>query len=382
MCGAKSAYVHIPFCVRKCPYCDFVSFEKKEYLKDRYVRALCREIKITAEQSPGGPLSTVYIGGGTPSLLTPAEAQTVLEQISESFGIETGAEVTIEVNPGTVSEETVSGYRSVGLNRISVGIQSFSNRLLKSVGRIHSAEQAIRAVEIAREAGFVNISCDLMLGIPDQTRSDLEESVQWLIRNRIPHISCYSLSIEEGTEFFVKYADHPELLPSDEKEREMYHTVRTLLTKRGYRHYEISNFAFPGYESRHNSVYWESLPYYGFGCAAHSYIDGWRNGNITLLEKYIEALEMPESDLKSIRAESEFIDRTGRMKEYMLLGFRLLSGVSIRDFQLRFHVNPEEYFAKELTQLVKDGLITYSNGRYFLSDHGLDFANSVFRAFV
>ncbi|MBN1892787.1 MAG: radical SAM family heme chaperone HemW, partial [Clostridiales bacterium] len=338
MCDAKSAYIHIPFCVRKCPYCDFVSFEKKEFLKERYIRALCREIRLTAEQSPGGPLSTIYFGGGTPSLLLPAEAKTVLEQISDSFGIETDAEITIEVNPGTVCEETVCGYKAVGFNRISVGIQSFSNRLLKSIGRIHSAKQAIRAVEIAREAGFRNISCDLMLGIPDQMLSDLEGSVRWLIRNQIPHVSCYSLSIEEGTDFFMRYADHPESLPSDEKEREMYHKVRMLLTENGYRHYEISNFAYPGYESRHNSVYWDALPYYGFGCAAHSYIGGWRNGNVILLDNYIEALEMPENNLRSIRAQSEFIDREGGMKEYMLLGFRRLSGVLTREFNARFQV--------------------------------------------
>ncbi len=382
MNSCSSAYVHIPFCVRKCPYCDFVSFEKKDEWKAPYLRALHREIEITFEHSPGGPLATVYLGGGTPSLLKPEEAGCILDVLDASYGIEAGAEITIEVNPGTAGATTLAGYRDAGFNRLSIGVQSLSNRVLLGLGRIHTAEEAETAIDSALQAKFENISCDLMLGIPGQTLSDIEDSVRRLIDKRVPHISCYSLSLEEGTRFFEKYSGHPERLPSDEVERQMYHMVRRLLIENGYVHYEISNFSLPGRESRHNNIYWEALPYYGFGCGAHSYIDGRRVGNTNDPEKYIHILSCPEPDRELLVSESEWIDIEEQMREYMLLGFRKLSGISERDFHSRFGVLLEQRFKRDMTRLLELGLIQHADDRWFLSEAGLDFGNEVFRSFV
>ena len=378
----SSAYVHIPFCVRKCPYCDFTSFEKMSDHKGPYLRALFREVELTSVQSPGGPLSTVYFGGGTPSLLTPEEGGSILGKIGDSFGIESSAEITIEANPGTVTASSLRGYRNAGFNRISIGVQSFSNRVLRGLGRIHTAEEADRAVRMSAEEGFSNISCDLMLGVPEQTLTDIVHSVRHLIDLSVPHISCYSLSLEDGTLFFEKYSGRPDQLPSDEEEREMYHTVRRLLADAGYRHYEISNFALTGFESRHNTVYWDALPYYGFGCGAHSYIDGARIGNTVSLKRYIEVLTADTTDLKGIQSETERIDREAEMREVMLLGFRKLSGISTADFQTRFGIDPEQIFGHELEALLQGGRIEKADGRWFLSEKGLDFGNDVFRSFV
>jgi oxygen-independent coproporphyrinogen-3 oxidase len=235
---------------------------------------------------------------------------------------------------------------------------------------------------MSAEEGFSNISCDLMLGVPEQTLTDIGGSVRHLIDLGVPHISCYSLSLEDGTLFFEKYSGKPDRLPSDEEEREMYHTVRRLLADAGYRHYEISNFALAGFESRHNTVYWDALPYYGFGCGAHSYIDGARIGNTMSLKRYIEVLTADAPDLEGIRAETERIDREAEMREVMLLGFRKLSGISTADFHKRFGIDPEQIFGHELEALLQSGRIENADGRWFLSEKGLDFGNEVFRSFV
>lgn len=382
MRDCSSAYVHIPFCVRKCPYCDFVSFENQSEKKDHYLRALLCEIRSIAERSPGGALSTVYLGGGTPSLLTPAETGRILCELGKSFGIKPDAEITIEVNPGTVDAASLTGYRKVGFNRISIGTQSFSDSVLCGLERIHTAEEAKSAIDNAKEAGLDNISCDLMIGVPNQIGSDIENSLRFLIEKSVSHISCYSLSLEEGTRFFKKYSGHPELLPSDESEREMYHLVRRFLTDNGFVHYEISNFALPGRESRHNNVYWSALPYYGFGCGAHSYFDGRRAGNTADLERYIRVLSEPCPVLEKLLDESDEISLEEQMKEFMLLGFRRLSGISEGEFLLRFGIAPTQKFGYEFERLLSLGLILHEPDRWFLSEHGLDFGNEVFRSFV
>ncbi len=382
MNACSAAYVHVPFCVRKCPYCDFTSFDQVTGLKDPYLTALLREIDRTSGHTPGGPLSSVYLGGGTPSLLTPEEAGRILEKLRNSFGVHDAAEITIEVNPGTVTKSHLQGYKEVGFNRLSVGVQSFSDRVLRGLGRIHTSRDADHAIALAGEAGFSNISCDLMLGVPEQTLEDVIGSVLHLTELRVPHVSCYSLSLEEGTRFFDKYSGRPDLLPSDEEERDMYHTTRRLLTGAGYRHYEISNYAKTGFESRHNTVYWDALPYYGFGCGAHSYTGGQRIGNTKNIRRYIEALFEDPPRLEAIREECERIDGKAEMKEYMLLGFRKISGISATGFMGRFGVPAEEIFGSELESLLLLGLIEKTGDFWFLSQKGLDFGNEVFRSFV
>ena len=380
-----SAYIHFPFCVKKCPYCDFVSFAGCLDRKTAYIEALCREIILTGRETGGADspgLSTIYMGGGTPSLFTPEEIGAVIRQLKDTFGIKKDAEITLEVNPGTVDEAAFTGYRAIGINRISIGVQSFSPRLLSALGRIHSSQQAQNAIIRAKSAGFTNISCDLMTGLAGQSLQDALDSLTILIDNRIPHISFYALTLEEGTPFFDIYLDHEELLPSPDLEREMYHTMISRLREEGYIHYEISNCAKPGYESRHNMTYWRALPYYGFGCGASSYRAGKRRGNTADLSLYIDVMNAPSAGTADITVETEEISDAESRKEFMLLGFRMMDGVSSDDFRLRYGISMEDVFGKELETLIGRALVIHEENRYFLSSRGLDYANEVFREFV
>ncbi len=375
-----AAYLHFPFCVRKCPYCDFVSFENCLGKRGEYTEALIREIART--EKDGAALQTIYMGGGTPSLFAPEQIRRVLAALEGRFGIGENPEITIEANPGTVDPGSLSGYREAGVNRISIGIQSFSDTLLQTLGRIHSGEQAVKAIEAAKSAGFSNISCDLMTGLPGQTLTDAEESLEILLEYEVPHISFYALTLEEGTPYYRKYQAHDELLPDPELERIMYRELLSRLKSSGYRHYEISNCAKPGFESRHNITYWKALPYYGFGCGAYSYRRDLRKGNTGDLGFYLAEMAKADPDPGIFLADSERISAEEKKKEFMLLGFRLLEGVSPEEFYLRFGERMEDLFEDRLARLTGRGLVLFENGRYRLSESGLDFANEVFREFV
>jgi len=396
-----SAYIHFPFCVKKCPYCDFVSYAGCMDKKESYIEALCREIELTGKeqgnaeslcalQKCGGSeasckypgLATVYMGGGTPSLFTPAELREVLQALRENFGIQESAEITLEVNPGTVDQEAFVGYHAIGINRISIGVQSFSQPILTALGRIHTSGQAENAILMAQAAGFTNISCDLMTGLDGQSLADVEDSLAILLKHRVPHVSFYALIIEEGTPFFEKYENYEELLPPPELERSMYHLMLLRLKEEGYVHYEISNCGKPGFQSRHNMTYWRAEPYYGFGCGAFGFRQGKRTGNTTDLSEYIQAMTGPLAEFSGIVTECEEIDENESRKEFMLLGFRMMAGVSADEFRDRYAVNMEDLFGVCLKKLMKRDLIVYEKGRYFLSEKGLDYANDVFREFV
>jgi oxygen-independent coproporphyrinogen-3 oxidase len=382
----QSAYVHFPFCVKKCAYCDFVSFAGKSDQMEPYVEALCKEIQLTRaesilEDSYAG-LSTVYLGGGTPSHFSRVQIKKVLTQLEESFGINKDAEITLEVNPGTVDYSNFAAYRAIGINRISIGIQSFSPALLSTLGRIHTSQQGRDAISAARAAGFINISCDLMTGLPGQTRQDVIDSLSELIENEVPHISFYALSVEEGTPFYDYYHHHEDRLPDADLERDMYHSMIKILQQKGYNHYEISNCSLPGMESRHNMTYWKALPYYGFGCGACSFRNEWRTGNTTKLDEYISLMLGPASQLSDIKSDTDYITLSESRKEFMMLGFRLIQGVSIDEFAKRFDVQMNDIFGVELAELIAADLIFYEDGSYRLSRKGLDYANQVFRAFV
>jgi len=396
-----SAYIHFPFCVKKCPYCDFVSYAGCLDRKTEYIDALCREIELTGKEqriagqkgpfqdcgsreasciNPG--LATIYMGGGTPSLFSPEELQDVLLALRDQFGIQESAEITLEVNPGTVNQASFLGYRAIGINRISIGVQSFSQSILTSLGRIHTSGQAVEAIHMAQAAGFTNISCDLMTGLAGQSLADIEDSLLILLENRVPHVSFYALIIEEGTPFFRKYESHEDLLPPPDLERSMYHMMLSRLRQEGYIHYEISNCGKPGFESRHNMTYWRAEPYYGFGCGAFGYRQGKRTGNTADLSAYIDIMANPLADLSEIVTECEEIDENESRKEFMLLGFRMMSGVSGEEFRKRYTENMEDLFGDSLENLMKRDLIMHEEDRYFLSEKGLDYANEVFREFV
>ena len=385
----SSAYIHFPFCMNKCPYCDFVSYAGCLDKCENYIEALCREITLSSHiarstKTAGQPvLETIYMGGGTPSLFSASQLDIVLKHLDAAYGILKDAEITLEINPGTVDKKAFEEYKAIGINRISIGVQSFSPSLLGELGRIHSPEQAKSAIGWAKAAGFSNISCDLMTGLAGQTMNDVQDSLSILLDSHIPHISFYALTLEEGTPYFDKYFDREEIFPSPEAERDMYHKIVDRLKKEGYIHYEISNCAKPGYESRHNMTYWRARPYFGFGCGAASYRTGKRIKNTADLSYYIRELTSPSPDIVQLQTECEPVNEIESQKEFMLLGFRTMAGVSVDDFRTRYGLSMEEIFRNQLNRLIDRNLIVNDScRRYYLSEKGLDYANEVFREFV
>lgn len=373
-------YVHIPFCVRKCYYCDFVSYSDKFELQEEYIKKLIEEIEDNKDLLKNNEITTIYIGGGTPSSLKPELIKNVLDKICEVANIKNKekVEITIEVNPGTVTKNNLQLYKKCGINRLSIGLQSTNDKLLNEIGRIHNYEQFLNTYNWAVEAGFSNINVDLMLGLPTQTISDLKESLEKIVNLKPApkHVSVYSLIIEEGTEIENKISEGELQLPEEADERNQYKYTKNYLELNGYKHYEISNFAKPGYESKHNMNCWEQKQYVGFGLAAHSYINGCRYSNTCDLEEY---LSKESEDVKTMHEEQTLEDM---QKEYMLLGLRKIDGVSVSKFKEKFGENPIYLFRNELQKLVEEDLVVVDLDNIKLTNKGLDFANLVWEEFV
>lgn len=372
-------YVHIPFCKQKCFYCDFVSYCDKTKLIDKYIECLKKEIKFKSNKK-GFIIDTIYIGGGTPSVIDGKLVRDILETIKENFIIDEEAEVTIEVNPGTVNEEKLKIYKESGINRISMGLQSTNNSLLKMLGRIHTYEEFLECFDLARHVGFKNINVDLMIGLPRQTLEDINESIERISNLKPEHISVYSLIVEEGTRISKDLLTGKLILPEEEFERKMYWKVKEKLKSNGYIHYEISNFAKEGYESKHNMNCWNQKEYLGFGASAHSYINHIRYSNTENLEKYIDNISKEQIEKNKEVHEIQDIDSS--KKEYMLLGLRKIDGVNITEFKNKFVDNPIYLFRKELNELVKNELIEIDENSIKLTNKGLDLANLVWEEFV
>jgi len=366
-------YVHIPFCVRKCKYCDFVSFADKFEMQEKYVDSLLEEIENCDKN--GFKVNTIYFGGGTPSSISSDLIVKILNKIKEKFEVEGTAEITIEANPGTCDKQKLLDYRKAGFNRISIGLQATQNELLKLIGRIHTYEQFEECYRLAREVGFENINVDLMLGLPIQSIDDLTVSLNKIIDLEPNHISLYSLILEENTPLEEEINQGLYSLPNDEEERKMYDATKKYLERNGYLHYEISNFAKRGFESKHNMNCWNQEEYLGFGLAAHSYFGKKRFSNTTNLNKYIEN----QKDNVQINEV-----QTGEMekKEYMMLGLRKIEGVSISDFERKFEINPLFYFRFEISKLTEEELLEVDLDNIKLTRKGLDLANIVFEEFV
>ncbi len=366
-------YVHLPFCQKKCKYCDFISFDMcDETVKQRYLQAILREIEA-CEISKN--VATVYIGGGTPSVLPAEYVARILEKIQQKFIIEKDAEITIEVNPRTVNVEKLRKYREIGINRLSIGLQAVQNRLLKLLGRVHVFTDFEKVYQEAREVGFKNVNVDLMLGLPTQTLEDIKEGLQKIINLEPEHISLYSLILEEGTELEKLVFEKRLEMISEDLERQMYWETKKILEKNGYFHYEISNFAKKGFESRHNLGCWNQEEYIGFGLNAHSYVNKKRFSNGENLEEYIQ-----NTNKNKILQEEQTFE--GQAKEYMMLGLRKIEGVSISEFEQKFQVHPLFYFRFEISKLEQDGLLEVDLDAIRLTKKGLDFANRVFEEFV
>lgn len=373
-------YMHIPFCIKKCYYCDFVSYPNKFEMQRKYIKKLIEEIEDNKEKLKNNEITTIYIGGGTPSSINPELIKNIINKICEVGNVENkeNIEITIEVNPGTVTKENLQMYRDCGINRLSIGLQSTNNRLLKEIGRIHNYEQFLNTYNSSVEVGFNNINVDLMLGLPNQNIMDLKESLEKIIKLKPSpkHISVYSLIVEEDTQIEKMINDGEIELPKEEEERNQYKYTKNYLELNGYKHYEISNFAKMGYESKHNMNCWEQKQYVGFGVAAHSYINGCRYSNTCDLEEY---LNNKSKDIKTIHEQQDLDDMK---KEYMLLGLRKIDGVSISKFKEKFGENPIYIFRKELQKLTEEKLVVIDLDNIKLTNSGLDFANLVWEEFV
>ena len=368
-------YIHTPFCKRKCAYCDFISFSRKQNLIFKYIESLEGEIKNCKLNKKEYMIETIYFGGGTPSFIESKYIVSIINLLKQEFIVSKNAEITIEVNPGTVNKEKLEEYIKNGINRISIGLQSTNNSLLKLIGRIHSYKEFLEAYNLSREAGFKNINVDLMIGLPTQNLQDIEKDLDRICILNPEHISVYSLIVEEGTKIEEKIKCGELYLPSEELERKMYWKVKEILQEKGYIHYEISNFARPSYESKHNLACWNQEEYIGFGLASHSYINGKRYSNTVDFKKYFES---PEKS-KIIHEEQ---DDEAKMKEYMLLGLRKIEGVKISKFKNKFVENPIYKYRNELNKLSMQGLIEIEVDNIKLTNKGIDLANLVWEEFV
>lgn len=364
-------YVHIPFCKRKCYYCDFISFCEKDELQEKYINTVIQEIEDFFNLNKNVKIKTIYIGGGTPSFIDGK----YIEKIMNTFNKGGVVEATIEVNPGSASLEKLKKYKECGINRLSIGLQSTEDRLLKKIGRIHNYNDFLATYNLAREVGFDNINVDLMIGLPGQTIEDVKSSLNKVINLNPSHISVYSLIVEENTIIYNLIEQNKIVLPDEELERNMYWYVKNYLELGGYEHYEISNFAKNGKKSLHNLDCWNQKEYVGFGVSAHSYLNRKRFCNIGVLEEYIK-------DFKNTKEVQEVQSFYETKQEYMLLGLRKIKGVCISDFKNKFGENPIFLFKNELNKLIEEGLLEITTNNIKLTNKGLDFANLVWEEFV
>lgn len=376
-------YVHIPFCSQKCGYCDFLSMVLNEEAQRPYVDQLIDEIRSQGKQYTDYYISTIFIGGGTPTILKGTWIVNIMSAIYESFLVASFAEITIECNPGTVSIDKLKYYRQSGINRISIGLQSTVDEELQKLGRIHTFEGFLESYQMVKEVGFTNINVDLMSAIPNQTLDSFKESLRKVVRLKPEHISVYSLIVEPNTPFYRWYREGGERraeLPDEDVERQMYHLTKKYLREHGYQQYEISNYAKPGFECRHNIGYWTGVEYLGLGLGAHSYVLGKRFHVEKSLPKYMKILM--RKDLTSCYQDVEDISKEESMEEFFFLGLRMTKGVNLEKFMERFKVDPFVRFAVPIQKHVKLGLLDYREPYLFLTDKGMDFANYVEQDFM
>lgn len=367
-------YVHIPFCIRKCNYCDFLSFPAAEEIQTAYVDALCREIRVSGEECRGRKMTSVFIGGGTPSSLLPGKTATIMDTVSDSFMLSAECEISIEANPGTVSREKLEEYRDCRINRLSFGCQSCVDEELRLLGRIHSFEEFLGNFKLARSAGFDNINVDLMSAIPRQTLATWEYNLRTIAGLAPEHISAYSLIIEEGTPFYGQTLP----LPDEETERVMYEMTGQILKEYGYLQYEISNYAKKGCQCRHNIGYWQREDYLGVGLGAASLMDNLRFSNTRNLKSYLQNA----SNVDKIRENEESLSIKEQMEEFMFLGLRMTEGISEKRFEEEFRCKIEEVYGRPIQKLISQEMLE-RNGDYLrLTRRGISLSNQVFVEFL
>ncbi len=365
-------YIHIPFCVRKCAYCDFLSFASDEETRKQYVSALAHETAAACGELRGKRIRSVFIGGGTPSLLETGQLAAVLEMLFRCAQIDQKAEITLECNPGTTDRDKLSDLRSLGISRLSIGAQSFQDRMLKTIGRIHDSSEIRKCYDDARRAGFDNINLDMIFSLPGQSLADWKEDLKTAASLGPEHLSAYSLILEEATPLYENRASYD--FPDEETDRAMFYATGEILERFGMHRYEISNYALPGKECIHNVGYWTGVEYLGLGLGAASLMNNKRFRNTTSLEDYLRDAESPEK----IRTVEEELDLHGRMSEFLILGLRMTAGISAEEFRNRFGRDLTEEYESPLEKYLSLGLLKKENDRIFLSEEGISVSNTIF----
>ena len=375
-------YIHIPFCERKCRYCDFLSFPAGEDTKDAYVRQLIEEIRVQAKQYEDYNVSSIFIGGGTPSILKGVQIINIMSAVFEAWKIDAGAEITIECNPGTLTKEKLEAYNVADINRISLGLQSANDKELASLGRIHTFSDFLLSYEMVRQVGFNNVNVDIMSTLPGQTLQSYKDTLRKVAMLKPEHISAYSLIIEEGTPFYDLYQieSFKNSIPDEDTDREMYHMTAFELAKSGYKRYEISNYAKPGYECRHNTGYWIGTNYLGLGLGASSYIMNRRFRVESDMGKYL-MIDM-HRDITPLYQELKELSKEELMSEFMILGLRLTDGVSGAEFNERFGLNMFDKYKDAIRKNNNIGLLDVQEPVIKLTEKGLDLANFVMKDFI
>lgn len=399
-------YIHIPFCVKKCNYCDFLSFPADENMQETYVKALKKEIAFYGVQYQDRIITTIYIGGGTPSWLTEKHMAAILSEVFHSFSVASDAEISIECNPGTITDYKFSVYKKSGINRLSIGLQSPDNEELKILGRIHNFEQFLKTYEMARSHGFSNINIDIMYALPGQTAEKMYENLQKVLRLKAEHISAYSLIIEKGTPFYDLYKFDAvkqqagmvtDALPDEDEVYRITKVAEQVLKEAGYVHYEVSNFALPGFACRHNIGYWKRADYLGVGLGAASLIDNIRYSNTREIYTYFKEIETLRAGFwqqedgggkavklpaTNLHASVEQVERKAQMEETMFLGLRMTEGIYRTEFEQNFGIPVEAVYGGVLQHLQEEGLLLKREGRIYLTEKGQDLSNYVLAQFL
>ncbi|WP_415292840.1 radical SAM family heme chaperone HemW [Clostridium perfringens] len=372
-----SLYIHIPFCAQKCLYCDFPSFARKDHLRKAYIEALNKEIISLREKHNNLEINTIFIGGGTPSVLEADELECLLKEVAK-LNMAKDIEYSMECNPGNLTEEKLEVMKKYGVNRISMGLQAKQDNLLKGLGRIHNYKTFKENFLLAKKVGFNNINVDLMFGLPNQRLNEWEETLREIISLEPAHISAYSLIIEEGTAFYNLYENDKLKLPTEEEERKMYHLAKKILEENGFNQYEISNYAKDGKECRHNLAYWNMDNWIGVGSAAASYINGKRIKNISSVEKYINSINEKREAVEEIINNS----KNDNMEEFMFMGLRKINGIDENEFKNRFSMNINDVYGEILNKYIDEGLLIRESGRIFLSEKGIEISNIIMADFL
>ncbi|WP_033828366.1 radical SAM family heme chaperone HemW [Bacillus andreraoultii] len=375
---SKAVYIHIPFCTQICHYCDF----NKVYLKgqpvEEYLHALRMEMEHIFEITPPTQVETVFIGGGTPTALNEEQLKYLMETVQSLVHVKKLKEYTIEANPGDLTENKLKILKAYGVNRLSLGVQSFNDKLLEAIGRSHRVKDVYTTVEAAKQNGFTNISIDLMYGLPNQTKEDVQFALDEFFKLDIEHCSAYSLIVEPKTVFYNLMNRNKLPLPSEDEEAIMYKMIMEQMERHGYNQYEISNYTREGFESKHNIVYWDNEEYYGFGAGAHSYLNSIRRSNLGPIKHYITQVEKNELPVR----EEIPLTKKEQIEEEMFLGLRKNEGVSIQKFTNKYGQNPLEYYNTEIEKLTNDGLLTITDNYIKLTEHGRMLGNLVFQQFI